>query len=158
MRVLLVDDDRNKLAQLHRFLSREFPAATIEEGHSFQSGLKLAMHRSPDILILDMTMPTYDVEGGERGGRERRYAGEEILRRLRRHMKQIAVIVVTQFEQFGEGAELVSLKELKARLAREYSDLYIGAVYYQAADAQWKEDLHRLIMQAADWASRGGIK
>lgn len=148
MHVIIVDDDLNKIRQLRSLLYEELPSAHIDERHSFQSGLKQVLTENPDLLILDMTMPTFDIDKGEHGGRERRYAGEEILRRLRRRSRTFPVIVVTQFEQFGEGADLVTLEELRGRLATEFPTLYVGAVFYQASDSRWQDDLRNLLKQA----------
>jgi len=154
--VLIVDDDPNKLAQLRAYFETDWRCRKLEVRHSFQSGLKYALLESPGLIILDMTMPTYDVHGSERGGRERRYAGEEILRRLQRRQKATSAIVVTQFEQFGEGPDLVTLEELKDRLSRMYSALYLGAVWYQAADARWKDQLRLLLTKFKEEASKRG--
>jgi DNA-binding NarL/FixJ family response regulator len=153
--ILLVEDDPHKLVQLRGFFANEYKCARFEEKHSFQSGLKYAMLDAPDVLVLDMTMTTYVVEGSEKGGRERRYAGEEILRRLRRRGILIPAIIVTQFEQFGEGDEIVTLEELKTRLTKSYPSQYIGAVYYQGTNAQWKVHLRTLLESVRPSRNRG---
>lgn len=154
MNVLVVDDDPNKLRQLRAFLSGEFPELVIEERNSFQSGLKYALLEGPDVLLLDMTMPTYDVAGKETGGYERRYAGYDILRRLKRRQKPIPVIIITQFERFGDGDELITLEELKEQLSEEFADNYVGTVFYQAAAAQWRNDLRDAMKSIGCKASR----
>lgn len=145
-RILLVDDDPNKARQIRSFLSSEVPDAQVEERRSFQSGLKEALLSPPDLMLLDMTMPTYDVSGKETGGVERRYAGVEVLRRLQRKGIRIPVVVVTQFEKFGEGEELVTLEELRADLQDRFSESFRGAVFYQAANSEWKTELHDVLM------------
>jgi CheY-like chemotaxis protein len=149
MRVLLVDDDPNKARQIRNFLDEEFADWQVEERRSFQSGLKEALLSVPDFILLDMTMPTYDVSGKETGGIERRYAGTEILRRLQRKGVNIPVIVVTQFERFGEGEELVTLDELRVNLAERFPESFKGAVFYQAANSEWKSELRRNLTDAA---------
>ena len=96
-------------------------------------------------MLLDMTMPTYDVSGKETGGIERRYAGVEILRRLQRKKIHIPAIVVTQFERFGEGSDLVSLEELREDLAEKFPAVFRGAVFYQAANSEWKKELGEVL-------------
>lgn len=156
MKVLLIDDDPNKIRQLRGFLETLFPSATVEERRSFQSGLKAALLDKPDVLLLDMTMPTYDVAGKETGGYERRYAGYEILRRLKRKRQTVPVIVVTQFERFGEGADLMTLAELSKKLVDEFGNQFVDAIFYQAADAQWRTDLQRAIEKIGIHANDGG--
>lgn len=153
--VLLVDDDPNKVRQLRAFLQEEFPDWPVQERRSFQSGLKEALLNQPDLMLLDMTMPTYDVSGKETGGIERRYAGSEILRRLHRKRVGIAVIVVTQFERFGEGEDLQTLDELRAELATNYPSAFRGAVFYQAANAEWKSHLREMILTAVENRENG---
>jgi CheY-like chemotaxis protein len=80
MRVLVVDDDENKLTHMLKLLRDSFPEFTIEERRSYQSGLKALLLNQPDLLVLDMTMPRFDVGSREKGGRERRYAGRRYLR------------------------------------------------------------------------------
>lgn len=148
MRILIVDDDPHKMRQLTGFMREEYAFAAIEEQRSYQSGLRSAVENPPDVMILDMTMPTYDVGGKETGGRERRYAGLQVLEQLRRRQVATAVIVCTQFPRFGEGTELITLDELRSQLEREFVGTYRGTVFYQAADAQWKKELRDALSQA----------
>jgi CheY-like chemotaxis protein len=104
----------------------------------------------PTVILLDMTMPTFDVGGKETGGYERRYACFEVLRRLKRRRKARRVIIVTQFERFGEGADQMTLDQLKEQLATQYPENYIVTVYYQASDAQWREDLKAALEMAIE--------
>jgi CheY-like chemotaxis protein len=101
----------------------------------------------PDVLLLDMTMPNYDVSDEEAGGRERRYAGREILRQIKRRGYRIHVIVVTQYEQFEEDGQQVPLSELTATLHKAYSDCFVGAVFYQAADISWMTELRKHLLK-----------
>lgn len=146
--VLIADDDPNKIRQLRAFLHSDYPQAALIERNSFISGLKCALLEEPDIVLLDMTMPTYDVGGKETGGYERRYAGYEVLRRLKRRRKIMPVIIVTQFERFGDGDDLITLSELKEQLSDAYPENYIATVFYQAADANWRSDLRLALNEA----------
>jgi CheY-like chemotaxis protein len=141
MKVLVIDDDPNKMRQLTECI-REFAADTqVLQARSYQSGLKAALFEGPDLVVLDMTMPTFDVGGKETGGRERRYAGLQILRQLKRKETAVATVVVTQFEQFGEGDDQITLAELRVRLAKEFPGSYLGTIYYQAGDSKWRDEL-----------------
>ncbi|HWG44040.1 MAG TPA: hypothetical protein VN688_14775 [Gemmataceae bacterium] len=91
-------------------------------------------------------MPNFDVGGKETGGRERRYAGLQILRQLKRKGAEAYTVVVTQFEQFGEGDQLVTLDELRRNLMAEFTEFHLGAIYYQAADSRWRDELRHAIV------------
>ena len=102
MRILLIDDDENKTREVASFIMQSYRADELIIKRSYQSGLKELLLRRPDVVLLDMTMPTYDISAREPGGRERRYAGREILRQLERRDISVPVVVITQYEQFEE--------------------------------------------------------
>lgn len=144
MRILIVEDDLNKLHHLEQCLLVEYADAEIIQARSYQSGLKAALQTAPNFIVLDMTLPTYDVSTTESGGRPRPFAGREILSEVARKMKHGKVIVVTQFETFGEGIQKKTLVELDAELRGSFPELYIGAVYYHPAQSDWKMRLLEL--------------
>jgi CheY-like chemotaxis protein len=150
MNVLIVEDDENKVSQLAQFLKEVMPDAKAEVAHSLQSGLRRIRNTVPDLVLLDMTLPTYDVGPDEPGGDTHPFGGREFLRQIRRFKITVPVIVITQFETFGSGPEATTLKALDDELARNHPDVYRGAVYYHAAIQSWKDQLKKLLSKAAD--------
>ncbi|MBL8876108.1 MAG: response regulator [Phycisphaerae bacterium] len=148
MNVLIVEDDLNKLKQISELLHKELPGASIVERHSYQSGLKEVMTTRPDFVVLDMSMPTYDVKSGQQGGRTRAYAGREILSELARKRLKCKVVVVSQFESFHDPIEgRITLEELKVLLRRQFESNYLGAIYYNPAEAAWRTELTAILDQ-----------
>jgi len=145
MRVLIVEDDKKKAKHLFDHVHRTVPQANIEERSSYRGGLREIVDTQPDIIILDMSMPTFDVSNKDRGGRTRAYAGRDILEEMRRRKISGMVIVITQFETFGEGEDRKTLEQLKSELARDFAATYCGAVYYHPAQSNWQEELTTLI-------------
>ncbi len=145
MRVLLIEDDENKRGQLISFLKEEIADVVVGVAASYHSGLRGVLDRSSDLVLLDMTIPTFDIGAEESGGRSQLYGGREILEQMDRLDIRIPVIVVTQFDRFGEHQEAVTLQELDRQLKREYPDLYCGAVYYNSAREDWKAELSEQI-------------
>ena len=145
MNALIVEDDENKRIQLESFIRKAFPQAMVSIAKSLQSGLRLILLEKYDYVILDMTMPTYDISVEEDGGRPQAYAGREILRQLDRREIVLPVIVVTQFDRFGEGKETLTLSELDAQLRMQHPHIYMGSVYYNPALEGWKQELSRAI-------------
>jgi len=145
MRILLVEDDINKVAQISEVVRHACPQAEFTVRRSFQSGLREIIEHCPDILLLDMTMPNYDVGAREPGGKERRYAGREILRQIERRKLAPSVIVITQYEQFEENGQQVTLQELISTLHRRFATSFLGAVYYQAGSTDWIDELRRYL-------------
>lgn len=144
MNVLIVEDDENKRQHLVRLLKKEL-GAHITERKSYQSGLKEITHNAYDVMLLDMTMHTYDKSPVENGGLLKHFAGREILAQMDRKHRVTPVIVVTQYDNFGEGAAKKSLSELKKELEEGYRRLYMGTVYYDVASDSWHKELINLI-------------
>lgn len=146
MKILIVEDDQVKLAQIIKFLNSNFTKHEINKKYSFQSGLKEIISSNYDLIILDMSMPTYDISSNETGGRTRAYAGKEILKQMIRRNITVPVIVVTQFDTFGDVGNTTTLQQLNQELQVLFNPLYIGTVYYNSTIDSWKEDLYNLIM------------
>ena len=68
-----------------------------------------------------------------------------ILRQMDRRDIRIPVILVTQFDRFGEASDLLTLEQLDLQLGSEFPGIYRGAVYYNPAVAGWEEALSRKI-------------
>ena len=145
MIIQIIEDDYNKSKQISKFVSECLPDAKIIQSRSYQSGMELIVKNAPDLIILDMSLPTYDSSPSEPGWTFRHYGGKNILRAIKRKKILADVIIVTMYERFGEGEDALSLEELKSQLEADYSDNYIGTVFYQPATLSWKDKLKELI-------------
>lgn len=145
MKILLIEDDLNKARHIASMIQGAFRSVAIIEKHSYTSGLEAARETSPDAIVLDMSMPTYDVQLAEDGGRSRAFAGRQILHKLLREGVSTSVVIVTQFETFIEGAERMTLRELETDLRRQFPRNYLGTVFYQAGSSTWGKELVKLL-------------
>ena len=145
MRILVVEDDENKRAQLSQFLRRSFPSIEGVEARSLQSGLRFIRQSPPNLVLLDMTLPNYDAGFDEPGGQTHIFGGREFLRQMDRFDITVPVIVVTQFETFGKEPHEIGLIELDSELHADHSNVYKGSVYYHAAIHGWEQKLEALI-------------
>jgi DNA-binding NarL/FixJ family response regulator len=144
-RLLLVEDDDNKRAQLLQVVRDQAPTLEVMTARSLKSGLLLMKQNTPDAILLDMTLPTFDIGPGEAGGDTHPFGGREFLQEMRRFKLKIPVVVVTQFETFDLGREMTTLHALDLQLKRDYPEVYLGAVYYHAAIQSWKDELITLM-------------
>ncbi|MGM0112016.1 hypothetical protein [Enterococcus sp. DIV0187] len=145
MNVLIIEDDKNKVLQVKNFLIKRYPDIKITDRFSYQSGLMDMYKNDYDVLLLDMSMPTFDISESESGGRYRPFAGLEILSQMDRRGIETPTIVITQFEQFGDLENHISLKELRVKMETEYNDIYMGTVYYNSAENNWMTELENLL-------------
>lgn len=152
MKILIVEDDKNKREQVAKHIAAisadQSLAATVVSRYSYQSGLRECVDSRPDLLILDMTMPTFDQDLQEPGGRPRHFAGRDILRELQRRKLVIPAIVFTGFDVIGEGKEQRTRAALTEELAAKFPDMFIGTVFYTASESGWKSELTVLVLRA----------
>lgn len=142
MKILLADDDMNKRERIIEFILSKYEV-DINEKKSYQSTLKNILEKNYDLIILDMTMPTFDITIEENGGRVKVFAGKEIMRKMIRRKRKIPVIIMTQFERFGE--DDVSFEELEEELKTCYSDIFIEIIYYHNGLSGWQDKLERYL-------------
>jgi DNA-binding response OmpR family regulator len=144
MHVLIIEDDDEKAKDLAQFVRENYAIEEIFMARSFQSGLRSALGNTVNLILLDMTMRNFDRSLEDEGGRPHHFAGLEILRQMQRENIKVPVIVVTNFDRFGEEAEEVTLSELKVNLESRFSD-YLGTVHYRSNVDQWKVQLKLII-------------
>jgi len=139
--ILLVEDDDIKSGHITKFILDNIPESIITNAKSYQSALKKIISNNYDLIILDMTLPTFDISADETGGRPQAYAGREILRQMDRRSIITPVIVVTQFDKFGEGKDAMTLNQLESQLRSSHANNYKCAIYYSSTTDNWKCDL-----------------
>jgi CheY-like chemotaxis protein len=143
MRILIVENDPNKSSQLEFFLLEDLNISSedIEIRKSYQSGLETILSRDFDFLILDMSLPTFDITEEDDGGETLDRGGEIILQEMEREGIKIKSVIVTQYEEFGD----VSLEEIDNFLKNEFSDFYMGCIYYNSIQMGWQNQLKMII-------------
>jgi chemotaxis response regulator CheB len=147
MRILIIEDDELKRAQLALLIQTNDAMAFIEFAKSMNSGMRAVLENSYDLILLDMSMPTFDVDVEENGGNPQYYGGSEILYEMDRHNISTPVIVVTQFDKFGEKNNELTLNELDHQLKEDILRNYKGAIYYNSALNDWKIELINKIQE-----------
>ncbi|MES3044946.1 hypothetical protein [Sphingomonas faeni] len=137
MRILIIEDAEEKLSDLIEWAESRFSNPHIITAKSLHTGKSAALDPSIDLLLLDMTMRNYERTPEEDGGRPHAFAGREILRRMNRERVSTPVIVVTQFDRFGDEDDFKTLADLKAELVERFPN-YLGTVHYRANVDDWR--------------------
>ncbi|MGI8510378.1 MAG: response regulator [Gemmatimonadaceae bacterium] len=144
MKVLIVEDDDGKRRALATYLSTVLPGAVTREASTFREALDAVGAVPPDLVLLDMTIPSLPPGTSDRD-HTLVYGGRDVLRQLRRLAVRAYVVVVTQYESFDAGPESASLADLNEQLREVYPEFYCGAVSFSYLYDSWKEDLTRMI-------------
>jgi CheY-like chemotaxis protein len=147
MRVLLVEDDEIKRKRISEFLKTLSSMIDIQDARSLQSGLRAVISQYFDMIILDMSLPNYDITADEPGGEHLTLAGREMLRQMQRRKLFVPVVVLTAFDYFGQGDDYLTINQIRDEMKQKFSDNYKGAVYYQATTENWKHELIALMSE-----------
>lgn len=147
MNIFIIEDDLLKLKKIEDFLISAFPYAALENFGSFNSGLRACESNLPDLVILDMALPTFDRQPNKREGRLRPLGGYDLLRKF--SLKQLCTkaIVVTQLTEFGDGVEEMSFGEISQVCHDEFPEIFLGSVYFGQASLEWQSKLQNLIVK-----------
>lgn len=145
MRILIIEDDTNKMRRIANEVREIRKDAQIIEARSYQSGVRNLMSSQFDFLLLDMSLPIFDISQEEDGFQVDPFSGRNILAEMNRKKVIVPTAVITMFETFGEGADLMTLEELDKDLAENYPAIYRGSIYYNSSEINWKESLKKLI-------------
>lgn len=141
MTILIVEDDENKRVQLSQFLQLVIPEEAVQLQRSLQSGVKKIRQERFDLIILDMTLPQYDLSPDEPSDDTHIFGGQEFLAQMERFEVRTPVVVFTQFEVFGKPPNELNLESLDLKLKAEYPLVYKGVVYYHSSINSWKQEL-----------------
>lgn len=128
MQILLIEDNSNKLKQIKTVLIEIYPQASIEEAYSFNSGVRKVYENKWNLIILDMSLPTYDITHTESGGDKKPVAGKNIMKRMLNRKIIVPVVIITQFETFDD--DKISLDSLNAEFQEGFKDIWKGTIFY----------------------------
>ena len=141
MQILLIEDNSNKLKQIKRVLTEIHPESNIEEAYSFNSGVRKVYENKWNLIILDMSLPTYDITHTESGGDKKPVAGKNIMKRMLNRKIIVPVVIITQFETFDD--DRISLNSLNAEFQDGFKEIWKGTVFYGNDD--WSIDLKEIL-------------
>lgn len=145
--LLIVEDDENKLNEIRKFLLDEFKISEVVVARSYNSGVSEIKKDTFTFCILDMSLPSFDVDKVVGGGRRHPFGGREIIRKTIRLKSKIKFVVLTQFESFGEGNDLLFKEELESDLKEKYGTSFVELIFFSASSSEWKKDLGRILRE-----------
>lgn len=143
-KILIIEDDEDKLSTLIAFINVEFPTIEVDTARSFSSGLRAVINGVNEYsgVLLDMSMPNYDSTATDPGGgKPESFAGSDLLAQMRLRKIYIPTIVVTMFDKHGDEPNRISLKQLERQLNDLYSPIFRGLTYYSLSQSGWRNSL-----------------
>jgi hypothetical protein len=145
MKILIIEDDENKLTDIQGKVDEIFETLnikiTVTVKHSFQSGLHDVISNKYDLLLLDMSLPNFEEKND--AGVPFGLAGEIILNEMDFYNINTKTIIVTQYEDI-EGK---SINQISSELESEFGTFYFGYVKYTANELNWQNELENKIKE-----------
>jgi CheY-like chemotaxis protein len=134
-----VEDEAPKRGHIERLLQELAPGARVSLARSVNSALDVLESEPLTLLLLDMSLPTFDVGQRESGGRPQGFGGIEVLRHMVMAGIVCPTIVITGYEGFTrEGGATVDLAQLRTELNEEFAGLLRGVLHYNSTYDDWK--------------------
>jgi CheY-like chemotaxis protein len=142
--VLLIEDETPKRGHIVRYLASFQDELTVVVAMSVTSALDEIEKSVPDVVLLDMSLPTFDVGEKEPGGRPQGFGGVEILRHMVMSGIVAPTVVITGYEALPRGDnESVTVEQMRAEFAAEFPDHFRGVLQFNSSYDEWKVDLKR---------------
>lgn len=141
MKILCMEDQEAKYKHIREVLEK-YKVELIWRKSS-QTGLMELLTNEYDIVLLDMSMPISENE--PRKENFDNYAGMSVLREIKRKKYFLKVIVVTGFDDFQKGNEVITLNELENEIKEKYENFYLGCVKYDSASVEWQDNLIEML-------------
>lgn len=139
-KILVVEDDVLKSTQIIGFIKSIMNEVDISKRESLNSALFEIAKNEYDLIVLDMSLPTFDNNEAENF---QPYGGLLFLDEVKRKKYSFDVVIVTQYASFGEGVGEMTFQEIDDMCSEKYPN-YKGIIYY--LDDSWKKELEKYIL------------
>lgn len=146
MKILLVEDDEHKMNDIILYLKTTMKNVNIDTAYSIASGVETAINNLYDLVLLDMTIPNFDITETSDGGKSYKNGGEIIVKELLDEEIDFRCAIITQYETFNNE----TIDQIGLRMKVLCGDNYYGYVKYSTSDNSWKDSLKKLIEHVAD--------
>lgn len=143
--ILVVEDDEPKLKSIIDFLRECLPTGVdIITATSLSSAIRVLSTRHVQLVIVDMSLPTFDLSPElEGGGQPQGFGGADILRFIESETADTKSVVITQYEEFPSSTDGVvrDLRRLENDLSTELGARFLGVIHYAGRQGAWSEAL-----------------
>ena len=146
-KIILIEDDSKKIDDIKEYVTKYLGCKNFTVKESYQSGIREILQNDYDLLLLDMSIPTFDKTPMESGGPYEKFGGYKILREIIRKNRPVKTILITMFDDFGESDLSITLSQIDQSFKQEFSNIYLGSVFYHARENKWQEDLKTIIQE-----------
>lgn len=145
MKLLLVEDEAPKRAHVTRFIEECALNCSVECCRSVTSALDSLENAPPDLMILDMSLPTFDIDENEDGGRPQGFGGLEVLRYMTMAEITCPVVVLTGYDAFKRHDGTIDLSKIRSELHAEFPSFLLAVLHFNSSFDEWRPQLAELL-------------
>lgn len=140
MKILIVEDDSYKYSKIAALLKDRFVEAILLHEDSVHDAVIYIRGHTPDLIILDMSLPSHSPQVGEGNPVSMPAGGVEIIMELKIiGKKNIPIIVVTQYPDVEIEDEYYSIEKSRGVISSLYNIENISVIYYDNDSSDWIE-------------------
>lgn len=146
--ILLVEDEAPKAVYIYSCLKEINSNTDIKTVKSVNSANAFLYNQLPDLMILDMSLPKFDmiVDSYQRGNSPSGLGGIEVLRFLTFEELYCPVIIITGYDYLnGENEEIISVNKIAEHFKSEFPEYIRGVIYFNSIYDDWKKHLSEII-------------
>jgi CheY-like chemotaxis protein len=139
-KVLVVEDSDHKRIKLVDLIMERFQDTKIVEARSFNSAARAIDGDCFDLIIMDMSLPTYDRTSLESGGKFRALGGRELARKVVKRGHKTKIVFFTQYDTFS-GPDSHTLSSLEVLLSGECGSNFHSLIYFDSSQSGWRDQI-----------------
>lgn len=148
MNILIVEDDSYKYSKLSSFLSEIFNHATLFHKDSVHSSIIYIRENNPDLIILDMSLPSHSLQPGQGSPVSMPAGGIEIIMEIKMLGKiDIPIIVVTQYPDVEIEDEYYTIDDSQDVISDLYGIENISVIHYDNDTIEWIEKFKKSLQK-----------
>ena len=144
LNILIVEDDIQKFSHIknHIFANKkDFFNLIFDQANSVTNAINKIEEYQPDILILDISLPTFNINNTESGGRARHIGGVEILDFMQLMNITCKTVILTGYEAFLIDSKPIDFVNFKNELIEEFPTIIKDVLFYNSINAMWKSKI-----------------
>lgn len=146
MKILFIEDEIVKQNDILKYLNEELMQKEVDVVHSLMGGMLALRKCDYEMVLLDMSLPLYDLNGEDEGINEfEAFGGIEILDEIERRELSIKVLVITAFDVIEDDTKKIHLEQLDQQMQENYTECYLGCIHYDQSSLEWKTELKNYI-------------
>ncbi|MDM8359741.1 response regulator [Pandoraea communis] len=149
MKILIVEDDSFKYSKVAELLREIFHDAELLHRDNVHGAINYVRSESPDLILLDMSLPSHPAVVGEGSPVSMPAGGIEIILELKM-LKKIGIktIVLTQYPDVEIEYEYYSIIDSERAIKSLYGMQALSVVHYDNDSNEWKDKLKNILTKS----------